>query len=421
MIPFTSVNSNILRNFKNLKRITTVCMSHFPINETLYGLTSEQQQLRNTIFNYAQKELAPKADEIDRTDNFKDMKEFWKGLGKLGALGITVDPKYGGSGGGYLDHVILMEEISRVSAAVGLSYGAHSNLCVNQINLNGTEEQKMKYLPKLCSGEHIGALAMSEAEAGSNVVAMKLRADKDGDHYVLNGTKFWITNGPQADVIVVYAKTNLKAAKAHHGISTFIVEKSTPGFRVAQKLDKIGMRGSGTGELVFEDCRVPAKNMLGGLNKGIYVLYSGLNLERIVLSGGPLGIMQACCDVAFQYVHDRKQFNQPIGTFQLMQGKIADMYTMLNSSRCYVYSAARACDLGNYDKKDCVGSFYYSSDCSVKVASEAIQCLGGNGYINDYPTGRFLRDAKLYHIGAGTQEIRQLVIGREINDMYLKN
>uniref|UniRef100_R4FP64 Isovaleryl-CoA dehydrogenase, mitochondrial n=1 Tax=Rhodnius prolixus TaxID=13249 RepID=R4FP64_RHOPR len=411
----------LLKKCLNLQKVSSLCMSQYlPINDLLYGLTSEQQQLRDSVFNYTQKELAPKAEEIDKTDNFKEMREFWKGLGNLGALGITVEVEYGGTGGTYLDHVIIMEEISRASAAVGLSYGAHSNLCVNQIRLNGNEEQKMKYLPKLCSGEHIGALAMSEAEAGSNVVAMKIKAEKDGNHYILNGTKFWITNGPESDVLVVYAKTDSKAAKEHRGITAFIVEKNTPGFKVAQKLNKLGMRGSGTGELVFEDCRVPEENVLGALNKGIYVLYSGLNLERVVLSGGPLGIMQSCCDTAFEYVHNRQQFKQPIGTFQLMQGKIADMYTMLSSSRSYVYAVARACDNGNYDKKDCVGALFYSSASAVTVASEAIQCLGGNGYINDYPTGRYLRDAKLYEIGAGTQEIRKLVIGRELNSMYLQ-
>ncbi|XP_014251181.1 isovaleryl-CoA dehydrogenase, mitochondrial [Cimex lectularius] len=393
---------------------------YYPIDESIFGLTEEQQQLRQSIFQLAQKELAPKAAEIDRDDYFKGMKEFWKQLGQLGALGITVEPEYGGSGGGYLDHVILMEEISRASAAVALSYGAHSNLCVNQIRKNGTEEQKMKYLPKLCSGEHIGALAMSEAGSGSHVVSMKLRAEKDGNSYILNGTKFWITNGSDADVLVVYAKTDKNTKKPQHGVSAFIVEKTMPGFKIAQKLNKLGMRGSSTAELVFEDCRVPEENMLGALNKGIYVLFSGLDLERLVLSGGPLGIMQSCCDVAFEYVHTRKQFDQPIGLFQLMQGKIAEMYTNLSASRSYVYNVARACDKGHNNRKDCAGVLMFSAEAATKVALESIQCLGGNGYINDNPTGRFLRDAKLYEIGAGTSEIRRLVIGRTINEEYLK-
>ncbi|BES92911.1 Dehydrogenase [Nesidiocoris tenuis] len=392
---------------------------YYPIDDIVNGLTQEEQQMRQSIFNFVQKELAPKADIIDREDTFKELRTFWKELGKLGALGITVDAKYGGSQGTYMDHVILMEEISRASGSIGLSYGAHSNLCVNQIHINGTEEQKMKYLPKLCSGEWIGALAMSEPNAGSNVVAMKLTADKDGDHYVLNGTKFWITNGPDADVLVVYARTDKNAKKPQHGVSAFIIEKNTPGFKVAQKLNKLGMRGSSTGELVFENCRIPASNMLGEVNKGIYVLFKGLDLERLVLSGGPLGIMQASCDVAFEYVHTRQQFDTPIGKFQLMQGKIAEMYTSLSACRAYVYSVARACDKGHKNKKDCAGVLMFSAEAATKIALEAIQCLGGNGFINDYPTGRLLRDAKLYEIGAGTSEVRRLVIGRAINDEYL--
>ncbi|KAL1131503.1 hypothetical protein AAG570_011120, partial [Ranatra chinensis] len=375
-------------------------------------------QLRQTIFNYCQKELAPKAAEIDRNNGFKDIKKFWKGLGSIGALGITADPDYGGSGGSYLDHVIINEEISRASGAVGLSYGAHSNLCINQINRHGTEEQKQNYLPKLCSGDHIGALAMSEPNSGSDVVSMKLKAEKKGDYYVLNGNKFWITNGPIADVLVVYARTNMYATKPQHGISTFIVEKGMEGFKTAQKLDKLGMRGSDTGELIFENCKVPASNMLGEENKGVYILMSGLDLERLVLSGGPLGIMQACCDTAFEYVHVRKQFDQPVGEFQLMQAMIAEMHVRLSSSRNYVYNVARACDNGSVNRKDCAGVLMFSSEAATQVALDAIQCLGGNGYINDYPTGRYLRDAKLYEIGAGTNQVRRLVIGRAINAQY---
>uniref|UniRef100_A0A0A9WS65 Isovaleryl-CoA dehydrogenase, mitochondrial n=1 Tax=Lygus hesperus TaxID=30085 RepID=A0A0A9WS65_LYGHE len=392
---------------------------YYPIDDVINGLTPEEQQMRQSIFNFVQKELAPKADVIDKEDNFKELRSFWKELGKMGALGITVNENYGGSQGTYMDHVIMMEEISRASAAIGLSYGAHSNLCINQIHINGNEDQKRKYLPKLCSGEHIGALAMSEAGAGSNVVAMKLTAEKQGDHYILNGTKFWITNGPDADVIVVYARTNKNTEKPQHGISAFIVETNTPGFKIAQKLDKLGMRGSSTGELVFENCKVPAENMLGEENRGIYVLFKGLDLERLVLSGGPLGIMQACCDVAFEYVHARQQFETPIGQFQLMQGKLAEMYTYLNASRTYVYNVARACDKGHKNRKDCAGVLMFSAEAATKVALEAIQCLGGNGYINDYPTGRLLRDAKLYEIGAGTSEVRRMVIGRAINEEYL--
>ncbi|KAF6205019.1 hypothetical protein GE061_019186 [Apolygus lucorum] len=403
-----------------LRKCTRRAMSrYYPIDDVINGLTLEEQQMRQSIFNFVQKELAPKADVIDKEDNFKELRSFWKELGNMGALGITVNADYGGSQGTYMDHVIMMEEISRASAAIGLSYGAHSNLCVNQIHINGNEEQKRKYLPKLCSGEHIGALAMSEAGAGSNVVSMKLTAQKEGDHYILNGTKFWITNGPDADVLVVYARTDKDAKKPQHGISAFIVEKNTPGFRIAQKLDKLGMRGSSTGELVFENCKVPAENMLGDENKGIYVLFKGLDLERLVLSGGPLGIMQACCDVAFEYVHARQQFNTPIGQFQLMQGKLAEMYTYMNASRTYVYNVARACDKGHKNRKDCAGVLMFSAEAATKVALEAIQCLGGNGYINDYPTGRLLRDAKLYEIGAGTSEVRRMVIGRAINEEYL--
>ncbi|XP_020278104.1 isovaleryl-CoA dehydrogenase, mitochondrial isoform X2 [Pseudomyrmex gracilis] len=328
-------------------------------------------------------------------------------------------PEYGGTGGTYFDHLIIMEELSRASASIGLSYGAHSNLCVNQIHRNGTEEQKHKYLPKLCSGEHIGALAMSEPGSGSDVVSMKLRAEKKRDYYILNGNKFWITNGPNADTLVVYAKTNPNAKKPQHGITTFIIERDMEGFSTAQKLDKLGMRGSNTCELIFENCKVPAANILGEVNKGVYILFSGLDLERLILSGGPLGIQQACCDIAFEYAHSRKQFNQYLAEFQLIQGKIADMYTALNASRSYVYLLARAYDNGYTNCKDCAAALLFSSEKAVKTALDALQILGGNGYINDYSTGRLLRDAKLYEIGAGTCEIRRIVISRAITKEYL--
>ncbi|XP_011873019.1 PREDICTED: isovaleryl-CoA dehydrogenase, mitochondrial isoform X3 [Vollenhovia emeryi] len=375
--------------------------------------------LRSLIFNFAQKELAPKAAEIDRKNNFDELRAFWKELGKLGLLGPTVKPEYGGTGGTYLDNIVIMEEISRASAAIGLSYGAHSNLCVNQLHRNGTEEQKRKYLPKLCNGEHMGALAMSEPGSGSDVVSMKLRAERKGDYYVLNGNKFWITNGPDADTLIVYARTDPNADKPQHGITAFIVERGTEGFSTAQKLDKLGMRGSNTGELVFEDCKVPAANVLGEVNKGIYVLFSGLDLERLVLTGGPLGILQACCDVAFEYAHSRQQFNQHLAEFQFIQGKISDMYTTLSASRSYLYSVARACDAGHVNRKDCAAVLLFTAENAMKAASDAIQILGGNGYINDYPTGRLLRDAKLYEIGAGTNEIRRMVISRAITEEYL--
>lgn len=392
--------------------------AYYPIDDTVFGLTEEQRQLRKTVFDFAQKELAPKAAEIDKENSFSELREFWKKMGHMGLLGITADPDYGGSGMGYFDHVLVMEELSRAAGGIALSYGAHSNLCVNQINRNGTLEQKEKYLPKLCTGEHMGALAMSEPGSGSDVVSMKLKADKVGDYYILNGNKFWITNGPDADVLVVYAKTDPKASKAQHGVSAFIVEKGMKGFSTAQKLDKLGMRGSNTCELIFEDCKIPASNMLGKLNKGIYVLFSGLDLERLVLAAGPVGLMQAACDAAFEYVHVRKQFNTRIGEFQLMQGKIADMYCTLNACRSYLYCVARACDLGHFNNKDCAGVILYCAEKATQVCLDAIQCLGGNGYINDYPTGRLLRDAKLYEIGAGTSEIRRLVIGRALNIEY---
>lgn len=392
--------------------------SHYPIDDNIFGLTDEERQLRETVFNFCQKELAPHADVIDKTNNFQELRPFWKKLGDLGLLGITASSNYGGSEMGYFDHCIAMEEISRASGSIALSYGAHSNLCVNQINRNGTEEQKEKYLPKLCNGEHIGALAMSEPGSGSDVVSMKTKAEKHGDYYVLNGSKFWITNGPDADTLVVYARTDPNASKPQHGITAFLIERGMEGFTSGPKLDKLGIRGSGTCELIFQDCKVPEKNMLGSKNKGIYVLFSGLDLERLVLAAGPVGIMQAACDVAWNYAHERKQFGERIGHFQLIQGKMADMYTALSSSRAYLYSVARACDKGHFNNKDCAGVILYCAEQATKVALDAIQILGGNGYINDYPTGRFLRDAKLYEIGAGTSEVRRLVIGRALNSEY---
>ncbi|XP_006625020.1 isovaleryl-CoA dehydrogenase, mitochondrial [Apis dorsata] len=391
---------------------------YYKIDDNIFGLNEQQKELRQLIFNFAQKELAPKAAEIDKKNNFDELREFWKKLGKLGLLGITAKSEYGGTGGTYLDNVIVIEELSRASAAIGLSYGVHSNLCVNQIHRNGTEEQKHKYLPKLCSGEHIGALAMSETTSGSDVVSMKLRAEKKGDYYILNGHKFWITNGPDADTLIVYAKTNPNAIKQQHGITAFIVERDFEGFSIAQKLDKLGMRGSNTGELVFQDCKVPVKNILGQVNKGIYVLFSGLDLERVMLAAGPLGIIQACCDVAFEYAHVRKQFEKRIAEFQMIQGKIANMYTSLSACRSYLYSVARSCDAGYINRKDCAAVILYIAECATNVALDAIQILGGNGYINDYPTGRLLRDAKLYEIGAGTSEIRRMVISRAITEEY---
>ena len=375
-----------------------------------FDLGESADMLRDSVRGFAADEIAPRAAEIDRTNEFPN--ELWRKLGDLGVLGITAEEEYGGAGMGYLEHVVAMEEISRASASVGLSYGAHSNLCVNQIRKNGTEEQKRRYLPKLISGEHIGALAMSEPNAGSDVVSMKLRAEKKGDRYVLNGTKMWITNGPDADTLVVYAKTDVNAGP--RGITAFLIEKSFKGFSVAQKLDKLGMRGSNTGELVFEDCEVPEENILGGVGRGVNVLMSGLDYERAVLAGGPLGIMQACMDVVIPYVHDRKQFGQSIGEFQLMQGKLADMYTIMNAAKAYVYAVAKACDRGETTRKDAAGAILYAAEKATWMALEAIQTLGGNGYINEYPTGRLLRDAKLYEIGAGTSEIRRMLIGREL-------
>ncbi len=375
-----------------------------------FNLGEDIDMLRDAVSSFASKELAPLAEKIDATNTFPE--GFWRKMGDLGILGVTVDEEYGGVKMGYLAHTICMEEISRASASVGLSYGAHSNLCVNQISRNGNEAQKHKYLPKLISGDHVGALAMSEPGAGSDVVSMKLRAEKNGDRYILNGNKMWITNGPDADTLVVYAKTDMAAGP--RGITAFIIEKDFKGFSTAQKLDKLGMRGSNTCELVFQDCEVPEANVLGQLDGGVRVLMSGLDYERVVLSGGPVGIMQACLDVVLPYIHDRKQFGTPIGEFQLMQGKIADMYTELAACRSYVYAVAAACDRGETTRKDAAGCILYSAEKATQMALQAIQALGGNGYINEFSTGRLLRDAKLYEIGAGTSEIRRMLIGREL-------
>ena len=375
-----------------------------------FDLGDTADMLRDSVRSFVGDKISPLAAEIDQTNVFP--RHLWPQMGELGLLGITVEEEFGGTGLGYLDHCVAMEEISRGSAAVGLSYGAHSNLCVNQIRRNGTTEQKLRYLPKLISGEHVGALAMSETGSGSDVVSMRLRAEKHGSHYVLNGTKMWITNGPQADTLVVYAKTDTKAGP--RGITAFIVEKGFKGFSTAQKLDKLGMRGSDTSELIFDNCHVPAENVLGREGEGVRILMSGLDYERTVLAAGSVGIMQACMDVVVPYVHDRKQFGAPIGSFQLMQGKIADMYVTLSAARAYVYAVARSCDRGQTTRKDAAGAILYAAEKGVWMALEAIQCLGGNGYINDFPTGRLLRDAKLYDIGAGTAEIRRWLIGREL-------
>jgi isovaleryl-CoA dehydrogenase len=375
-----------------------------------FGLGSDIDMLRDTTRGFSDDKIAPRADEIDKTNTFP--RDLWPQMGALGLHGITVEEEHGGAGLGYLAHCVAMEEISRGSASVGLSYGAHSNLCVNQIRRNGSAAQRRKYLPKLISGEHVGALAMSEPGAGSDVVSMKTRADKKGDRYILNGSKFWITNAPEAETLVVYAKTD-PAADAR-GITAFLIEKGMKGFSAAQKLDKLGMRGSDTGELVFQDCEVPEENVLGTIGGGVNILMSGLDYERVVLAAGPIGIMQAAFDVVIPYVHERKQFGQPIGTFQLVQGKIADMYTTMNASRAYVYAVAKACDRGETTREDAAGAILYAAEKATQCALDAIQLLGGNGYINDYPTGRLLRDAKLYEIGAGTSEIRRMLIGREI-------
>jgi len=375
-----------------------------------FGLGEDIDLLRDTVRQFAASEIAPRAESIDRENLFP--RDLWPRLGDLGLLGLTVDAQYGGTGLGYLAHVVAMEEISRASGSVGLSYGAHSNLCVNQIHRWGTEAQKQRYLPKLVTGEHLGALAMSEAGAGSDVMSLRLHADLRGDRYVLNGNKMWITNGPGADVLVVYATVEPHAGTK--GVTAFLIEKGMPGYTTAQKLDKLGMRGSDTCELVFQDCEVPVENVLGEVGRGAKVLMSGLDYERVVLSGGPLGIMRACLDAVVPYVHERKQFGAPIGTFQLMQGKLADMYTTLNSCAAYTYAVARGCDAGRTTRMDAAGCILLAAEKATQMALDAIQCLGGNGYINDYPTGRLLRDAKLYEIGAGTSEIRRMLIGREL-------
>jgi isovaleryl-CoA dehydrogenase len=375
-----------------------------------FDLGEAAEMLRESVASFAANKIAPLAFEIDQKNEFP--RSLWKQMGDFGLLGITVEEEYGGAGMGYLEHLVAVEELSRASGAVGLSYGAHSNLCVNQIRRNGNEQQKRQYLPKLISGEHIGALSMSEPGAGSDVVGLRAKAEKKGDHYILNGTKMWCTNGPDADILVVYARTKPNAGS--RGITAFIIERDFKGFRASQKLDKLGMRGSSTSELVFEDCEVPKENVLGQLDDGARVLMSGLDYERLVLSGGPIGLMQAAMDVVIPYVHDREQFGQPIGEFQLMQGKIADMYVTLNASKAYAYAVAKACDRGDTTRIDAAGVILYTAERATWMALEAIQCLGGNGYINDYPTGRLLRDAKLYEIGAGTSEIRRWLIGREL-------
>ncbi len=377
-----------------------------------FGLGETADMIRSSVESFAQAEIAPRAEEIDASNEFP--RDLWPRLGDLGLLGITVEEEEGGSGLGYLEHCVAMEEVSRASASVGLSYGAHSNLCVNQIKLNGTPAQRARYLPKLISGEHVGALAMSEPGAGSDVVGMRTRAIRKGDRYVLNGSKMWITNGPDAEVLVVYAKTDPDAGS--RGITAFLIEKGTPGFSTAQKLDKLGMRGSNTSELVFEDCEVPAENVIGEPGQGVQVLMSGLDYERTVLAAGPLGIMRSCMDIVLPYVHQRQQFGRPIGTFQLMQGKLADMYTAMNAARAYVYAVARACDRGETSRKDAAGAILFAAEKATWMALEAIQALGGNGYVNEFATGRLLRDAKLYEIGAGTSEIRRMLIGRELFD-----
>jgi isovaleryl-CoA dehydrogenase len=375
-----------------------------------FGLGEDVDMLRDSVRRFSQTKIAPRADEIDRKNEFP--RDLWPKLGDLGLLGITVEEKWGGSGLGYLEHCVAMEEISRASGSIGLSYGAHSNLCVNQIRRNGSTDQKKRYLPKLISGAHVGALAMSEPGSGSDVVSMRTRADRKGNKYILNGSKMWITNGPLADTIVVYAKTDATAGQ--RGITAFLVEKKFKGFSTAQKLDKLGMRGSDTGEIVFRDCEVPEENVLGAVGNGVNILMSGLDYERVVLAAGPLGLMQAAIDLVIPYIHDRKQFGQSIGRFQLMQAKIADMYVGMNAAKSYVYAVAKACDEGRTTREDAAGAILFASERATQMALEAIQTLGGNGYINEFPAGRLLRDAKLYEIGAGTSEIRRMLIGREI-------
>ena len=385
-------------------------MAQFTCPSLNFDLGEDVDMIRATVAAFAEREIAPRAEEIDRSNTFP--RDLWPRLGELGLLGITVEEDLGGAGLGYTEHVIVMEEVSRASASVGLSYGAHSNLCINQIRLHGTSAQKQRHLPKLISGEHVGALAMSEPGAGSDVVSMRTRAEKRGDRYVLNGSKMWITNGPEAEVLVVYAKTDPEAGAK--GMTAFLIEKGMAGFSTAQKLDKLGMRGSDTCELIFEDCVVPKENVLGEVGGGVRVLMGGLDYERLVLAGGPLGLMQACLDVVMPYLHEREQFGQPIGTFQLMQGKLADMYTTLNACKSYVYFTAKASDRGETTRQDAAGCLLYAAEKATWMALEAIQTLGGNGYINDYPAGRLLRDAKLYEIGAGTSEIRRMLIGRQL-------
>ncbi|KAF5288845.1 hypothetical protein FQA39_LY03724 [Lamprigera yunnana] len=412
--------TSLCRFLNSIKSHISSCRylsKHYAVDDVIYGLTNEEIQLRNTMFDFVQKELAPKAQEIDKTNNFDNLRAFWRKLGDIGALGITVGPTYGGTGGTYLDQVIILEEIARSSGGIATSYGAHTSLCISQISRHGTEEQKRKYLPKLCSGEYIGALAMTEVSAGSDIVAMKLTAKKDGDYYLLNGGKFCITNGPDADVAVVYAKTDVNSSPKY-GISTFLVDKNFEGYSTGKKLDKLGMRGSHTSELIFENCKVPKENLLGKENRGVYVLMSSLDLERLLFSGIPVGLMQAACDEAFHYAHQQKQFGKRIGEFQMIQDKLAKMYTRLSASRSYLYLVARACDKNYINSKDCAGVFMVTAKNGTRVASDAIQILGANGYINDYPTGRVLRDIKACEIAGGTMEIRKLVIGRALNAEY---